>query len=265
MDCRIDIEKFLRRFVLFLIGLIFFVLVVVLLYNIDNKDEVSYLPHEVDSFEVVVARYNEDLSWIAQEFPTEKVTIYNKGKEDIIALPKNCQVIKLPNLGREAHTYLYHILNNYDQLSERVLFLQGNPFSAGRRYTFIPLNQYKKIAKTRCDNIIAGLCSPSTSELEKKELLNFEGTKWANTVFREYNFSTFKKEFIDTDNRSLLHPTYLFSYGANFAVDRDKILSRTKMYYQKIFNQLDNIAPIEGHYLEKSWDHIFQPKNNSKD
>lgn len=86
-----------------------------------------------DSFEVVVARYNEDLSWILKEFPNDKVTIYNKGKDDL-NLPSNYHIIKLPNIGREAHTYIYHIINNYSHLSKRVLFLQGDPFSLEAAY-----------------------------------------------------------------------------------------------------------------------------------
>jgi hypothetical protein len=40
--------------------------------------------------------------------------------------PKN-KVIKLPNLGREGGTYLYHIIKNYDNLSDYTIFTQANP------------------------------------------------------------------------------------------------------------------------------------------
>ena len=32
------------------------------------------------------------------------------------------------NKGREAHSYLYHIIENYESLAGHVLFLQGSPF-----------------------------------------------------------------------------------------------------------------------------------------
>ena len=35
-------------------------------------------------------------------------------------------VLRLPNLGRESHTYLHHILENYDELPEVLLLLPGN-------------------------------------------------------------------------------------------------------------------------------------------
>ena len=60
------------------------------------------------NIEIVISRYNEDIQW------TEKykqfVTIYNKGNDPID------DAISLINVGREAHTYLHHIVHNYDNL-----------------------------------------------------------------------------------------------------------------------------------------------------
>ena len=36
------------------------------------------------------------------------------------------KTINLPNIGREAHTYLYHIINNYDNLADINVFLPGS-------------------------------------------------------------------------------------------------------------------------------------------
>lgn len=83
----------------------------------------------------------------------------------------------------------------------------------------------------------------------------FQGTKWSNTIFKEYSFIEFKNEFID-DGMEVNNPIYI-SYGANFAVDRERIFSRNINYYKKILSSLDNIAPVEGHYLEILWDSIF--------
>ena len=40
-------------------------------------------------------------------------------------------VLRLPNLGRESHTYLHHILENYDELPEVLLLLPGTKKSRG--------------------------------------------------------------------------------------------------------------------------------------
>jgi hypothetical protein len=67
---------------------------------------------------LVVAHYREDLSWLKQlDVPR---TIYTKGG--------GLEGIPLFNQGRETHTYLYHILQNYhDNLAPVTIFSQGHP------------------------------------------------------------------------------------------------------------------------------------------
>lgn len=223
-----------------------------------NREQIEYLDKEIDSFEVVVARYNEDLSWIKEEFPTERVIVYNKGEDDL-NLPSNCIVIKLPNLGREAHTYLYHIIANYHNLSDRILFLQGSQEAEAYR-VFFPLKRYKFIASTNCKNIIASHCFLMEETTSRDGLLDLSKTKWSDTVMRDYDFIGFKRNFIEKNNRT----TNIFygNYGAIFAVDKEKILRNDIDYYKNIFNILDNKSPIEGHYMEKLWDLVFSHKNN---
>lgn len=66
---------------------------------------------------LVVALYNEDLSWLNQLDFT--CTIYNKGNIEIPSIP-------LPNIGRESDTFLNYITNNYNNLPDVIAFLQGN-------------------------------------------------------------------------------------------------------------------------------------------
>ena len=75
--------------------------------------------------EIVVARYNEDISWLYPYLDHDiSIILYNKG-QDIDKLDSRIKEIKLPNIGREANTYLYHIVHNYDNLKEITIFLQG--------------------------------------------------------------------------------------------------------------------------------------------
>ena len=77
--------------------------------------------------EIIIARYNEDLSWLKKIPKDIKITIYNKGLDDIEQMKTlNYDIIKLPNVGRESHTYLYHIINNYDNLAHKTIFCQGD-------------------------------------------------------------------------------------------------------------------------------------------
>mmetsp|Transcript_2236 Transcript_2236/g.4092 ORF Transcript_2236/g.4092 Transcript_2236/m.4092 type:complete len:692 (-) Transcript_2236:163-2238(-) len=93
--------------------------------------------------EVVLSHYDEDLSWTA-EIPsmikdvapqpgqassaTAKVTVYTKS---LHSHPKGAHV--LPNVGREGHTYLHHIVNNYDNLADWTVFSQAAMPSFGFR------------------------------------------------------------------------------------------------------------------------------------
>jgi len=78
--------------------------------------------------EIVVARYNENLDWLKKIKKSKdiKITVYNKGPDDIENIPSSITIIKLQNIGRESGTYLYHIINNYDNLAEQTIFCQGD-------------------------------------------------------------------------------------------------------------------------------------------
>ena len=90
--------------------------------------------------EIVVARYNENLDWLKKIKKSKdiKITIYNKGKDDI-----NIPFIRLPNIGRESHTYLYHIINNYNNLADQTIFCQGDSIFHSPNFLDL-INKYRK-------------------------------------------------------------------------------------------------------------------------
>ena len=75
--------------------------------------------------EIVVAKYNEDIGWLDQLDCLK--TVYDKSDE-----PSN--YIKLPNVGREAHTYAKHVASNYQCLSDFTIFTQGSPFTHSMKF-----------------------------------------------------------------------------------------------------------------------------------
>jgi hypothetical protein len=70
---------------------------------------------------VVVARSWENIDWLKE--CKRPFVVYNKGKHDI-PFPANC----LPNIGRDGHTYLQYIVENYYNLRDYTFFIQGDPF-----------------------------------------------------------------------------------------------------------------------------------------
>ena len=80
--------------------------------------------------DLVIAAYNEDLQWIKQ-INYHNIIIYDKfgrSKEEKEQLSKQARLIQLENIGRESHTYITHIVENYYDLADITIFTQGNPF-----------------------------------------------------------------------------------------------------------------------------------------
>lgn len=78
--------------------------------NLKNKTK--------ENFEIVITRYNEDISW-SDNYKNYR-TIYNKGKDDL-----NCECIRVPNMGRDGETVVRHIVTNWDNLADTTFFCQG--------------------------------------------------------------------------------------------------------------------------------------------
>ena len=154
---------------------------------------------------LVVARYNEDVSWLKD--CGYSYTIYNKG--DLIDLP----CIQRPNVGRESETYLRYILDNYHHLSDIVAFLQGNPFD-------------------HCPNLLERLsqCPANKVELLGKDLF------WSDGMGRPHHPGLLIDECLDKLIPGVHYETYDFVAGAQYAVPRQFIQNKSREWWQHIFD-----------------------------
>lgn len=76
--------------------------------------------------EFVVARYDEDVSWLRRWLPfADRITIYDKSDAPVASFDPKVTVVPLPNVGREAHTYAHHFAARYDDLCDAVVCTQG--------------------------------------------------------------------------------------------------------------------------------------------
>ena len=98
-----------------------------------RRDKLNELSKE--DVEIVVASYGADLSWL-NEF-SRFATIYEKKKVNSTSTPMLSKKVILPNVGREAHSYLYHIVHNYHNLANVTVFTQANKPTFGYK-TLIP-------------------------------------------------------------------------------------------------------------------------------
>lgn len=205
-----------------------------------------------ETTELVVARYNEDLLWL-QQIPFEiKITVYNKGKDNLPIFYPNIKVIKLPNIGREAHTYFYHVITNYHNLADRIIFLQGSPFDHK-----VNLDLLINGAPTTCKNIVTKYltnqdCINYSLGYLNHELNNFNwaASTWPNTRLSDQTFLDFAKNI----NPNFSEKTEIsLVWGAQFAIKKENILCHSIDFHQSLYNYFDHNNPIEGHYMERLW------------
>ena len=202
---------------------------------------------------LVIARFNENLDWI-KEHKDYKIIVYNKGKE--ILDNENFDVINLKNVGRESHTYLYHIVNNYEKLDDVNIFLQGRINDLNSMAFLNPNDYLKNINKFGFSVSRYGLLGPfhwSWNVGVDKDIRYQD--KWISNEISRSNigFRYFaKKLFPDI-------PLFVAtSYSGCFAVKKDLIKQNEIGFYKKLLNILSkNKDPIEGHYMERLWCYIF--------
>ena len=174
----------------------------------------------------------------------------------------------MPNIGREAHTYLYHIVNNYHNLAEVTLFTQALVSDHGYIEDIDSLKNTlgatalmngfsSNILKYRVGDDVSW--GPYFNIIVRRCLIEY---------YRIPAESVDKIVFKDWFEKYIYHqyPEVLHAYsGAIFAVSKKQILSRSIDYYKTLLSQLSNEnSPIEAHFLERSWYYVFNCHKVSK-
>lgn len=218
---------------------------------------------ELPSLELVVARYREDLSWLRElGLPAQ---VYDKGPEPPAGpLPPGVRATPLPNIGREAHTYLTHIVERYADLPECTVFLQGNPFAhlappeeapvtpAALRARLLELAAARKpfagLAwfRLRCDGL--GRPHDLADPAKKGRWLGWGKDIPVAATFEKLFGAPAPKEFIARA------PT------GNMLVRRERILARPLAFYRRALDLVladPQDAENTGHAFERLWQAIF--------
>ena len=185
---------------------------------------------------IVIARYNENVEWTKQ---FNNVVIYNKGNK----LDNSYNQYFLNNVGREGHTYYKYICDNYDNLDDYTIFLQGNPFDHSPNI-ISNLNKYINNKELDIDfKFLSETVYYSNLNLEKN-------TYWqCKNIIQNWNhvFST-----------NLSNHECIFGTGAQFIVSRNKILKNPRVFYEKIVKMLDyTVDPLEGYDIERFHKYIL--------
>ncbi len=214
----------------------------------------------------IIARYNENIKWT--NFARDKCIIYNKGYELGLANEK-----LVPNVGRESETYLRFIIENYDNLPDICVFLQGKisdhiryirgmkpdprlnhslnyvsflekeAMSRGSSYPRITVN-----ADTR-NNIWS-------KEWNKKKWKGYDWYLYNN--YKNNKHIIFHDWFVNNIRKDYPKKRFKIYRNAIFSVTKEKILRHPKEYYENLIKEVNwHVEPIEGHFFERSWYYIF--------
>jgi hypothetical protein len=190
--------------------------------------------------QLVVSRYNENVDWTKD---LKNVIIYNKG--DPLGFKNE---IPLKNVGREGHTYYYHIYENYDNLDDYVIFLQGNPFDHSP-------NILKNLLEYTKRDVPLKLAFEFLSE----EVINTDIISCTNhrTIHHE-NGLPMEEVYTNLFGKLKANLEIQFGAGAQFIVSKELILKKEKLFYKRIMDMLSyDINPIEGFIIERYHKLIF--------
>lgn len=183
--------------------------------------------------DIVVSRFNEDISWLSEFCQVNletinRVFVYNKGQTDTLELPNvhGVDIVHehLPNIGREADTYLHHIITNYDVgLNEYTLFLQGWPHD---HLKGIALNtiDLRSFSGASFENLIRNHNIKKEIYVPDHTISPYGLPVWLKTV----------QYFGIQENPLVIH----LSRGAQFICSRERIKTHPKTFYRRIRSEL---------------------------
>ena len=175
------------------------------------------------------------------------------------------KIIKLPNVGIDTHTYLYHIINNYETLAPITIFCHG---SAPADNNKCPMLEYvtEQVLKTD-DTVMIG---STYDQPVRDELYNF-CIDWYDTT-NKVNFSKIGKCTVVPHNLRPFGVRYdsMFSKEApvntaclctQFAISAADIRSRPKHYYEELMKYVDSAPSMEFcHFMERAWVAVIRPR-----
>jgi hypothetical protein len=183
----------------------------------------------------VIAKYKENIDWVSS-LNCESI-VYDKSKD-------------IPNIGREAETYIRYIINNYNNLPDYVLFLQGNPFD-------------------HLDGMNIGSLNNLIKKLNDEEIIYLNGHH-----SEQYNLVTRTRQSFEMLFKSQLPSSFIFTPGAQYIVKKENILCRPKSFYEIIHSvMLKNDNKTLAHTnclvcpwtIERIWPYIFNKHIEHRD
>jgi hypothetical protein len=253
----------------------------------NNTYEINYIGSKFNKSEInlIIARYDENIDWINPYY--DITTIYNKNIKPIF----NDITNNIGNVGEEGHTYLFHMYNYYDKLSNKNIFLQGNPFVNNHTILF-GIDNYDKLFElqplglkylTNMDqNYIDKIINPykiCTNYGLEYTIIDIDGNL-SSPLFHDENIDELNKQYMIEYNRPPFNNMNMmegflfranfpykneinnvkFSLSPFFCLSKKLIKSYDKIVYLKLLSELIKLNPqggTNGCILKRLWLYIF--------
>jgi UDP-galactopyranose mutase len=189
---------------------------------------------------IVISKYNENVNWI-NKIDKKLCKIYLYDKYTDVNNFDNIYFKKLPNVGRESHTYLTYIIENYYNLDDLIIFTQGK-------------------WDDHVSNIFELYKIPNEKSFHYGDYpSNFKLEYWKGKMEREkdnLNFDQWIRKYIEVNIDKYIN-NHKGKGGAIFCIKKENILSRPLEFYKNLIKQLNHINPEVGHFFERAWYYIF--------
>lgn len=222
------------------------------------------------SMDFVIARYNEDPNWLVQDLKKVannlkisdvRIFVYDKGNDCKLGDCTGFHVQSLPNIGRESHTYLSHIVKYYDAYKNGdptriIVFLQGD-LTDHIKYRRIPTNvvflqgMVASAIKTNASSHNCLWTHPFNPNFNTTEYPKGCPLTPAGGTLSEWT----EKMGIFTNKK--FPNTMKWWQAALFAVQAKCLFRHNVSFYEQLLAQHTTMNSEVPHFMERSWFYIF--------
>ena len=271
-------NKIFLRFIIFALLCMIIVSTTSIMYMFP---EIAKMPHENEpfdninkdgkSYELFIARYNEDLSWLnksnyVNQF--DKIHCYNKGNQLSLeslqyasSHPSQIDFHTIPNVGRECHTYLTHIIENYNNLGDITVYVSGS--CDGQYKWYKTLNTFKYAFNTKNSVFLCEFVDDDFSKISPFSITEYKSSD--NNNFNANSDKSLEKssiypfgEWYNTLFKDI--PLKYYCLRGIFAVSREHIHNRPIDFYKSLLEFVNKSPnPEAAHYIERAYSVICYP------
>lgn len=220
--------------------------------------------------DLVISAYKDSLGWVAPLRASGcKVWVYSKWEGtnpeamERVICPEGLSLFHLPNVGKNDHTYLHHIVENYDSLADWTVFTPDGPHDhlcgASMADALTPADSLRvpRLYRVRDWGADGRLRWKDYAEIADRN-----GTNWADRYASgkitpaELSFVEWARKYVGYDPDGPDWPGY--QPGGILAVPKRAITYLPRAFYERLREQLSHaVEPETGHYLERLWTVIF--------